>query len=245
MLELKIAHMYPDLLNLYGDRGNMRCLKMRLEWRGCGVQIVPVYLKDNRPLQDFDLVFLGGGSDREQNIIYQDLAGKAEQLWQGIEDGLPVLAICGGYQLLGQYYRSIQGDDMQGLGFFNYYTQGESGRLIGNIVIEWENGGQAQSVVGFENHGGRTYFNDQKLAFLGRVLKGSGNNGKDGGEGLKYKNLVGSYMHGPLLPKNPALADFFIAAMLASHGVDSNQPLDNRMEAFAHDQACRRAMGGK
>lgn len=242
---IKIAHMYPDLLNLYGDRGNVRCLQKRLQWRGFTAVIEPVYLKDKRPPGEFDMIFLGGGSDREQNIIYQDLLGKANHLWDAIEKGLPVLAICGGYQLLGQYYRAINGDEMKGLGYFDFYTRSEPGRLIGNIIIEMQLQGQAQSVVGFENHGGRTYFNDSSLQALGRVLKGSGNNGRDGGEGLHYRNLLGTYLHGPLLPKNPAVADYLIRAILERRGENHLMELDNELEARAHDQACRRTMNGK
>lgn len=240
-----IAHMYPDLLNLYGDRGNVRCLWKRLQWRGWEARIEPVYLKDRRPPEAFDMIFLGGGSDREQNIIYQDLLDRAAGLWEAIENGLPVLAICGGYQLLGQYYRTAEGEELKGLGFFDFYTRGEEGRLIGNIILETAIQGQAQSVVGFENHGGRTYLSDSSLQPFGRVLKGSGNNGRDGGEGLHYRNLIGSYLHGPLLPKNPAVADYFIRAILKRRGVDNIPELDNWLEARAHDQACRRAMNAR
>lgn len=243
--EIKIAHMYPDLLNLYGDRGNVRCLQKRLQWRGWQARIEPVFLHDRRSLADFDMVFLGGGSDREQNIIYQDLLDKAADLWQAIEGGLPVLAICGGYQLLGRYYRGSNGEEMKGLGFFDFCTESEPGRLIGNIIIEMPLPDQAQSVVGFENHGGRTYLHDKSLRSFGKVVKGYGNNGKDGGEGLHHRNLIGTYLHGPLLPKNPAVADYFIQAMLERRGENCLPALDNALEALAHDQACQRTMNPK
>lgn len=236
---IKIAHMYPDLLNLYGDRGNLIVLSRRIEWYGFSCQIIPVELGDDIDFSALDMVFMGGGSDREQNLVYRDLFKKADALWAEIEDGMPLLAICGAYQLLGKYYESADGKIMHGLNFFDFYTEGEEKRLIGNILIRTDITGKETTVVGFENHGGRTYFNDPELKPFGKVLKGYGNNGKDRNEGISYKNLIGTYLHGPLLPKNPAVADFFIEAILKRKGLKINHKLDDKIENFAHEQVKR------
>lgn len=236
METVKIAHMYPDLLNLYGDRGNLIVLSRRLAWYGFSCQIIPVELGDDIDFSELDMVFMGGGSDREQNLVYRDLFKKADALWAEIEDGMPLLAICGAYQLLGRYYESADGKVMHGLNFFDFYTAGEEKRLIGNILIKTEITGKETTVVGFENHGGRTYFNGPELKPFGKVVKGYGNNGQDKCEGISYKNLIGTYLHGPLLPKNPAVADFFIQAVLKRKGLELNRQLDDRIENFAHEQ---------
>ncbi|HWP98020.1 MAG TPA: glutamine amidotransferase [Syntrophomonadaceae bacterium] len=240
-----IIHMYPDLMNLYGDRGNLICLQKRLEWYGHAARIKPIGLGENLDYNEVDFLFMGGGSDREQGLVYQDLLNKSDRIMAAVKDGLPVLAICGAYQLLGAYYRSPDGQKFDGLGLFQFHTESEKGRLIGNIVIESTLGDSQTSVVGFENHGGRTYFEDKNLQPLGRVLKGFGNNGKDGGEGLKYHNLIGSYLHGPLLPKNPVLADYFIDVMCSRRGVDRGDRLDDEIENYAHQEVKKKLLGGK
>lgn len=239
MALFKLAHLYPDLMNLYGDRGNLICLKKRLEWRGHQCEIIPVSRGESLNYQDLDLLLMGGGSDREQGLMYQDLINMADGLFANIESGFPVLCICGAYQLLGSYYRSLDGQMLDGLGLFRFYTQSEKGRLIGNILIEVEIDGIKQTVVGFENHGGRTYIEDRQLKPLGKVIKGFGNNGKDGREGIWYKNLIGTYLHGPLLPKNPALADYFIQAMAGRRGLNIREILDDGIEAYAHQEVKR------
>lgn len=236
MALFKLAHLYPDLMNLYGDRGNLICLKKRLEWRGHQCEITPISRGESLSYQDYDLLLMGGGSDREQGLMYQDLINMADGLFDQIERGFPVLCICGAYQLLGSYYRSLDGQKLDGLGLFRFYTQSEKGRLIGNILIEAEIGGEKKTVVGFENHGGRTYMEDEQLKPLGKVLKGYGNNGKDGQEGIWYKNLIGTYLHGPLLPKNPALADYFIQAMAGRRSLEISGALDDRIEDYAHQE---------
>lgn len=236
MAEFTIAHMYPDLMNLYGDRGNLLCLKKRLQWYGHQCVINDISLNSQLDYQNIDMLFMGGGSDREQGLVYQDLCHKAERLKQEIEDGLPVLFICGAYQLLGKSYIGADGETMDGLGFFNFYTRGSKDRLIGNILINSSITGEQVSIVGFENHGGRTYFEDNSLKPLGQVVKGFGNNGEDKYEGISYKNLIGTYLHGPLLPKNPAVADFFIQAMAQRKGVTINTTLDDTIENFTHNQ---------
>ncbi|MBC7076115.1 MAG: glutamine amidotransferase [Syntrophomonadaceae bacterium] len=243
MADFTIAHMYPDLLNLYGDRGNLLCLQKRLEWYGHGCVIKDISLGENLDYTGIDMIFMGGGSDREQGLVYQDLADKADRLKAEIRAGLPVLCICGAYQLLGMYYRSHDGKIMQGLGFFNFYTQGKKRRLIGNILVQSTVAGRPVTVVGFENHGGRTYFQDDGLQPFGKVIKGYGNNGEDGTEGVTYKNLVGTYLHGPLLPKNPAVADFFIQAMCSRKGVTNDKTLDDSIENFAHEQVKEKLLG--
>lgn len=234
--------MYPDLMNLYGDRGNLICLQKRLDWYGHQGEIVPINLKDQLDFKQLDMLFMGGGSDREQGLVYNDLLVKADKLMQEIENGLPVLCICGAYQLLGKYYKSYDGTIMDGLGFFDLHTEGKKARLIGNILLASEINGENTTVVGFENHGGRTYLNDNKLQSFGTVIKGHGNNGEDGGEGLKYKNLIGTYLHGPLLPKNPSIADFFIRAMAQRKGIDLLHSLDDSIENFAHEQVQKKIL---
>lgn len=242
MTNFIIVHLYPDLMNLYGDRGNLICLQKRLEWYGHRCTIKPVHLGDRLDYNWVDMVFMGGGSDREQGLVYQDLITRGDRLREQIEQGLPMLCICGAYQLLGQAYVAQDGSRMSGLGFFDFTTQSEKGRLIGNVVIEAELMGVSGTVVGFENHGGRTYFDDDSLKPFGRVIKGYGNNGKDRQEGLHYMNLVGTYLHGPLLPKNPAVADYFIKCMAGRRGVELTGSLDNSIENFTHEQVKKKVL---
>ena len=236
MAKFIIAHMYPDLMNLYGDRGNLICLQKRLEWYGQECEIKALQLGEELDACSIDMLFMGGGSDREQGLVYHDLIQKAPSLLAEIDKGLPMLCICGAYQLLGNYYRSLDGHVMQGLELFDFHTESQKGRLIGNILIQSEIEGHKCTLVGFENHGGRTYFDDTKLQPLGTVIKGYGNNGQDETEGLRFKNLVGTYLHGPLLPKNPILADFFIHAMAKRKGITIGAVLDDRIENIAHKQ---------
>jgi len=243
MAEFIIAHMYPDLMNLYGDRGNLMCLKKRLEWYGHNCTIKNIGLGEILNYRDIDMVFMGGGSDREQGLVYQDLIKKTDSLMAEIESGLPVLCICGAYQLLGTRYLSHDGKLMHGLGFFNFYTRGEKDRLIGNIIISSEVPGRTVNVVGFENHGGRTYFEDSWLKPFGKVIKGHGNNGEDKTEGIAYKKLIGTYLHGPLLPKNPEIADYFIQSMADRKGIEIKKELDDYIENFAHGQVEKKLLG--
>ncbi|HQA06491.1 MAG TPA: glutamine amidotransferase [Syntrophomonadaceae bacterium] len=243
MASFCIAHLYPDLMNLYGDRGNLICLQKRLEWYGHNCSVQSISLNSDIDYRTFDMIFMGGGSDREQGLVYQDLLRKADQLWKALDAGLPALLICGAYQLLGTHYESFDGKKLKGLGFFNLYTQGETERLIGNIVLACRLNNTVTTVVGFENHAGRTYLEDKSLESFGTVLAGFGNNGQDGHEGVRYKNLIGTYLHGPLLPKNPAVADFFINIMAARKGVNITTSLNDRLEDFAHQQIKRRVLG--
>ncbi len=218
-LTLTLGHLYPDQLNLYGDRGNILALSQRCERRGIELRVVDLGIGDALAPDEYDLLFIGGGQDKEQAPVAHDLFEmKGIGLWAAIEDDMPVLAVCGGYQLLAHYYRPANGPDMRGLGVFDAWTihkGSRSPRCIGDIAISW-NGG---TLVGFENHGGRTYLGTAKP--LGRVLKGYGNNAEDHTEGAVYRNAFGTYMHGSLLPKNPHLADHLIRlALQRTYGFD-------------------------
>lgn len=225
--------MYPDLLNLYGDIGNVICLKKRCEWRGIKVNIVNFSLSNERDLEVADIFFMGGGSDRGQNIVYSHFGRYRNDITRAVEDGTVFLAICGGYQLLGESYIDAEGNKIPGLGVFDYSTESEDGRLIGNVVIENNLGLSPNTIVGFENHGGRTYHD---YSTLGLVIQGYGNNGKDGLEGMVYKNCLGTYLHGPVLPKNPHLADhIIISALKRKYDIDKLDKLDDKQEFSAHE----------
>jgi CobQ-like glutamine amidotransferase family enzyme len=227
---IRIAHLFPDLLNLYADRGNILALANRAKWRNIDVQVTPIRLGETFSISDHDIVLLGGGSDREQAIIGQALQQYVPEFHQALEDGMPILGICGGYQLLGKYYQDASGQKIQGLGLLDMVTEAGSTRLIGNIVIEDIRTGH--TIVGFENHGGRTYHSYEPL---GLVKVGYGNNGEDKQEGVRYRNLIGTYIHGPLLPKNPNLTDQILAMALEYRGFDPTlEPLDDDLELYAH-----------
>jgi len=238
---LKICHMYPDLLNLYGDRGNIMAFSRRCRWRDIEVEVHPVSIGEKVDFRLMDFLFLGGGSDREQNLMAVDLMDRTEGLRQAIEDGLVVLAICGGYQLLGQYYRTLEGEVIPGLGILDLYTEGGQKRLIGNVAVEVDLGGVTRKVVGFENHSGRTYLG--KLEPLGNVLAGHGNNGQDHREGARYKNVICSYLHGPLLPKNPFITDHLISrALQRRYRQLPLEPLDDSLEDDAREIMLKRIL---
>lgn len=236
MADFTIIHMYPNLLNLYGDRGNLICLQKRLAWYGYDCKIKSIGLNEPVDFAHSDMIFLGGGSDREQGLVYQDLVGHADKFFGHIQDGLPVLCICGAYQLLGTSYIASDGQEMKGLGFFNFLSRGARKRLIGNVWIKANIEGREIDVVGFENHAGRTCFEDPALRPFGQVIKGYGNNGEDKQEGILYRNLIGTYLHGPLLPKNPSIADFFIRKMAQRRGISIQLGLDDEIENMAHAQ---------
>lgn len=220
-MKLRICHLYPDLLNLYGDRGNLITLERRCAWRGIECEIEPITIGQSYDRSKYDIVFMGGGQDYEQNLLYDDLYNhKGQQIHDGVEDGQVMLAVCGGYQLLGHYYEEQDGKRVDGLGIIDFYTRGESGRIIGDIVVKsefLEAQGLEPILVGFENHSGRTWLGET-VRPLAIVQKGGGNNGTDGTEGVVYHNTVGTYMHGSFLPKNPAMADWFILTALQRQG---------------------------
>lgn len=211
-LTLTLGHLYPDQLNLYGDRGNIIVLRRRCQQRGIELRVVSLGVGDALAPDEYDMLFIGGGQDKEQAPVAQDLhETKGIGLWAAIEDDMPVLAVCGGYQLLAHYYRPASGPDMRGLGVFDAWTIHKgprAARCIGDIAISWN----GSTLVGFENHGGRTYLGTAQP--LGKVLKGYGNNAEDATEGAIYRNAYGTYMHGSLLPKNPHFADHLIGLAL-------------------------------
>ena len=204
MKSLNIVHLYPDLLNLYGDRGNIAVFRKRCMMRGITPNIINVTVNDTFSVNDADIVLLGGGSDREQKLVCGELIKYKAELEAYRDDMGCLLAVCGGYQLLGHYY-SLDGEKIKGLSLCDLYTEQKEGRLIGNIAIQTQYG----VAVGFENHGGRTYLGENATPF-GTVIRGNGNNGEDKKEGVIFKNIIGTYLHGPLLPKNPEIADLII-----------------------------------
>jgi len=235
-MKITIGHLYPDLLNLYGDVGNIRTLSCRLQWRGIDVEVREYRLHDEIDFSSLDIVFLGGGSDREQKLVHNRLSEIREDFAAYVENGGVTIAICGGYQLLGKYYR-IGEEKIDGLNIVDLHTDNEPGRLIGNVVIESEL--CEMPVVGFENHGGRTYLGEHTP--FGRVLVGKGNNGKDGYEGIVYKNLIGTYLHGPLLPKNPQLCDWLLQAAISRKNLGITlTALDDSAETLANEYIVKR-----
>ncbi|MFN8557663.1 MAG: glutamine amidotransferase [Dehalococcoidia bacterium] len=235
---LRLAHLYPTLMNLYGDRGNIITLRRRCAERGIALDVDEIGLGDPFDPNRYDLVFIGGGQDREQSRIAHDLVDlKGPGLRAAVADGMPVLAVCGGYQLLGRSYQAGDGTELPGVGVFpmrSVHPGDVAPRCIGNVAAAWEGG----TLVGFENHGGRTYL-DPGVAPLARVEAGYGNNGEDGGEGAVINNAFGTYLHGSLLPKNPAFADHLIRlALRRRYGPDVDLlPLDDALEWQAHAAA--------
>jgi CobQ-like glutamine amidotransferase family enzyme len=237
MYNITICHMYPDLLNLYGDRGNIIALKKRLEWRGIEVTVKSVSLGDEFLPDEYDIVFLGGGQDFEQDILHNDLIKvKKEAIINAIENDVVFLCICGGYQLMGKYYISQSKKEIECLGAMDHWTISSEKRNIGNLIFSIEGLKQQPGgiVVGFENHSGKTYLGNG-VSPLGKVIRGFGNNGEDGYEGARYKNVFCSYSHGSLLPKNPGLTDELISLALKRKYKDfvSLQPLEDRLETSA------------
>lgn len=239
-MKLTIGHLYPELLNLYGDRGNIQCMMKRSLWRGIEAETIALGLEDSIDFSKLDIVLLGGGSDREQRIVCSRLRDIRENFHHYVEDGGSVLAVCGGYQLLGHYYKTEE-DTLEGLSLVDLYTEHGSPRLIDNIVLE--NPDFTLPIVGFENHGGRTYIGDNKP--FGKVVYGHGNNGEDGQEGVLYKNVVGTYLHGPLLPKNPHICDYLLSnALERKYGKGALEPLDDTQETQANQELYKRFVQG-
>ncbi len=239
-MNLTIGYLYGDLMNIYGDTGNIITLQKRAQWRGIEVEVKQISIGDSLKKGDVDLFFFGGGQDQQQNTVAQDLQkGKGKIIKSEVERGVPLLAICGGYQLLGAYYKPHRGAKLPGIGLFPVYTQAGSKRMIGNIVIKSQiSKVKSQKLVGFENHSGQTFLNPRAEP-LGKVVKGFGNNGQDKTEGCIYKNAIGCYMHGSLLPKNPKLVDLLIkAALEVKYGKEIELVLlDDELENKAHDFA--------
>ena len=235
-MKLQIGHLYPDLLNLYGDRGNIECMRRRLLWRGIEAEVSEYLLTDKIDFSGLDIVLLGGGSDREQQIVCTRLQSIREDFKAYVEDGGSVIAVCGGYQLLGHYYDTSDGR-MEGLSLVDLYTEQGSPRLISNVVLKSED--FPYEITGFENHGGRTFIGDNRP--FGKVIYGNGNNGEDHAEGVLYKNVVGTYLHGPLLPKNPHVCDYLLKNTLTrKYGKAELAPLDDSQEKEANQYIVRR-----
>lgn len=225
-MKITIGHLYPELLNLYGDKGNIQCLVKRCMWRGVDVEIKEFGLRDKIEFTNLDMVLLGGGGDWEQRRSYGRLRKFRREFHDYIEDNGVTIALCGGYQLLGHYYDTGSGR-VEGLSLLDLYTEEKKQRSTGNAILK--NPLFQMPIVGFENHEGRTYIGNHKP--FGKVLSGSGNNGEDKTEGVLYKNVIGTYLHGPLLPKNPHICDYLICnALNRKYGDVHLRPLDDRNE---------------
>lgn len=238
--ELRIAHLYGHHLNMYGDRGNILALAQRARWRGIAVEVQQLNPGVSEDLSYFDLFFIGGGQDRQQEMVAFDLQEKKDELRGAVGSGAVILGICGGYQLCGHYYRPHQGPELPGISLVDAWTVAGNHRMIGNIVVERSDGTR---LVGFENHSGQTFLGKGVLP-LGKVVTGSGNNGSDGSEGVAFGfeqgYVFGTYMHGSLLPKNPRFTDELIRlALKRRFGELTLQPLDDVLEQQAHNYACK------
>jgi lipid II isoglutaminyl synthase (glutamine-hydrolysing) len=242
-MNIRVAHLYPDYLNIYADRGNIAVLAARASWRGHELDVSEIGMGDAIVPGAHDLYYLGGGQDREQLLVAADLAAKAEPLKEAHADGAAFLAVCGGYQLLGRGYRGFHGEDMPGVGVLPLETVAGDTRLIGNVLLETDLG----PVAGFENHAGRTLL-DPGAEPLGRVVAGHGNDGTSGFEGCRLDRAIGTYLHGPLLPRNPRLADWLLAQALAHRtGGEPPElaPLDDELEGEAQAVSSGRAMSAR
>ncbi len=237
-MRIRVGHLYPEYLNIYADRGNIAVLAVRAAARGHELELIPVSLGEAVPAE-LDLVYIGGGQDREQALVARDLVGKRAALHAAVGDGAAVLAVCGGYQLLGDVYRDRAGDELPGIGLLPLHTIAGDQRLIGDVLLECAWAGE--TLAGFENHAGRTFL-AAGAEPLGRVIAGSGNDGVSGAEGCRQGRVYGTYLHGPLLPRNPWFADRILADALAHAGVDAPlAPLDDALELDAHAVAADRA----
>jgi CobQ-like glutamine amidotransferase family enzyme len=241
MTRIRVGHLYPDYLNIYADRGNIAVFARRARLRGHELEVTPIGMNDAIVPGDHDLYYVGGGQDREQYLVAENLAAKAEPLIEAVSgDGAALLAVCGGYQLLGRGYRGFHGEDMPGVGLLPLETIAGETRMIGDVLLESTELG---TIAGFENHAGRTRL-DPGAEPLGRVVFGYGNDGESGYEGCRLGRAIGTYLHGPLLPRNPRLADWLLAQALAHRtggGAPELAPLDDRLEAEAHEISAARA----
>ena len=240
-MELNICHLYPDVLNLYGDRGNVMCMSRRLQWRGIGVNIKKLPIGLDISLAGCDLVFIGGGQDFEQEVLLEDLhRGRDREIKSAIEDGVTFLTICGGYQMLGSYYETHDGQRCDFIGALDLCTIGADKRMIGNYKFKCADELGGSIVVGFENHSGKTRLGPS-VKPLGTIISGFGNNGEDKTEGAHYKNVFGTYCHGPMLPKNPEFCDMLLATALErKYGYIDLAPLDDAFEHQAHEEISAR-----
>ena len=250
MTTIRVGHLYPDYLNIYADRGNIAVFDRRASWRGHELEVDAIGIGDAIVPGAHDLYYVGGGQDREQLLVAPDLAAKAEPLREALDRGAALLAVCGGYQLLGRGYRGFHGEDMPGAGVLPLETVAGERRLIGDVLLECElEPGWRETLAGFENHAGRTLL-DEGAQPLGRVVHGFGNDGESGLEGCRAGRVIGTYLHGPLLPRNPWLADWLLAQALAHRtGAEPPplEPLADELETRAHEVSAgrARARGGR
>jgi len=248
---IRVGHLYPDYLNIYADRGNIAVLARRAAWRDHELEVTELGMGDAVVPGEHDLYYVGGGQDREQLLVAEDLVRNSDALHEAVRGGAAALAVCGGYQLLGRGYRGFHGEDMPGIGLLPLETVAGDRRLIGDVLLECElEAGETRTLAGFENHAGRTHL-DAGAAPLGRVLAGFGNDGESGLEGCRAGRVVGTYLHGPLLPRNAWLADWLLEQALA-HRLGSDEaprlePLPDSLEHRAHEVSAARARsrGGK
>ena len=244
-MRIRVGHLYPDYLNIYADRGNMAVLARRAQWRGHDLDVCAVGMGEPLRPGEHDLLYVGGGQDREQLLVAHDVAAKADALGGAVAGGAAVLAVCGGYQLLGRGYRGFHGEDMPGAGILPLETVAGDRRMIGDVLLECElEPGEKHTLAGFENHAGRTRL-DEGATPLGRVISGFGNDGESGFEGCRLGRVLGTYLHGPLLPRNPWLADWLLAQALAHRTGAAEaprlEPLADELEAEAHAVSAQRA----
>ena len=243
-MQIRVGHLFPDYLNIYADRGNIAVLARRAARRGHDLDVTPISVGDAVRPGDHDLLYIGGGQDREQALVAPDLVAKGPALEEAVAAGVALLAVCGGYQLLGRGYRGRHGDSMPGIGLFPHETVAGEKRMIGDVLLESELvPGERRTIAGFENHAGRTRL-DPGAQPLGRVVAGFGNDGESGYEGVRVGRAVGTYLHGPLLPRNPWLADWLLSQALAHATGDEPpelEPLPDRFEAEAHRVSAQRA----
>ena len=243
-MRIRVGHLFPEYLNIYADRGNIAVLARRAALRGHKLDVAPVSVGDEVRPGEHALLYIGGGQDREQALIAPDLAGKAAGIEAAVGGGAALLAVCGGYQLLGRGYRGRHGASMPGIGLFPHETVAGERRMIGDVLLEAELvPGERRTIAGFENHAGRTRL-DPGAEPLGRVVAGFGNDGESGYEGARVGRAIGTYLHGPLLPRNPWLADWLLAQALA-HATGGEPPelapLPDRLETEAHAVSAQRA----
>jgi hypothetical protein len=240
---IRVGHLYPEYLNIYADRGNIAVLSRRAAWRGHELEVQAIGRDDAVVPGAQDLLYVGGGQDREQALVARDIAGKGEALREAVEAGAALLAVCGGYQLLGHYYRDRSGAELPGAGVLPLHTVAGDRRMIGDVLLECElEPGDRRTIAGFENHAGQTILEDGAEP-LGRVVAGFGNDGESGFEGCRAGRVVGTYLHGPLLPRNPWLADWLLAQAIAHRTGESVvfEPLTDTLEDEAHRVAAARA----
>ncbi len=243
-MRIRVGHLYPDYLNIYADRGNIAVFTRRAALRGHELEVTPISIGDDVTPGEHDLLYVGGGQDREQALIAPDLAAKGPGIHAAVEAGAALLAVCGGYQLLGRGYIGRLGDSLPGVGLFPHETVAGERRMIGDVLLECElEPGERRTIAGFENHAGRTRL-DPGAEPLGRVVAGFGNDGESGYEGCRVGRAIGTYLHGPLLPRNPWLADWLLSQALAhaTGGAPPElEPLPDRLEGEAHAVSARRA----